>query len=239
MDRNPYAAPQSAVTDVEPMTGDLDNISTWVQWALWAELVTIVLALVSGSLELQLLKQYEAGMFETDAAAQAAGDSSDQRQMMVGIAQIVASITTGILVLVWIYRANGGARRQGAADMQFTPGWAIGWYFIPFANLFKPYQAMKEIWKASKDPRAWSGADVPPLLGYWWFFWIIGNILGNASFRLSLRADELGSIIAANIVTLASNVCSIPLLMLFIVIVRRVSAMQRATQREYEDVRGN
>ena len=28
--------------------------------------------------------------------------------------------------------------------MTISAGWAIGWFFVPFANLVMPYQAMKE-----------------------------------------------------------------------------------------------
>lgn len=35
--------------------------------------------------------------------------------------------------------------------MQFTPRWAIIWWFIPILNLWKPYQVTVEIIKSS-DP---------------------------------------------------------------------------------------
>ena len=51
------------------------------------------------------------------------------------------------------HRANYNARQLGAADMRFTPGWAVGWHFIPIAWFWKPYQAMTEIWRASVNAR--------------------------------------------------------------------------------------
>ena len=81
---------------------------------------------------------------------------------------------TGVLVLMWIYRANYNARQLGAIDMTFTPGWSIGWYFIPVVNLWKPYRAMKEIWHASANPKTWQNQrHTPPLLSWWWGLWII------------------------------------------------------------------
>ena len=73
-------------------------------------------------------------------------------------------LSTGILVLTWIHRANHNARQLGADDMRFTPGWAVGWYFVPIAWFWKPYQAMKEIWLASANPSDWRGRPVSPLL---------------------------------------------------------------------------
>ena len=235
MNRNPYAAPAVKVADVQVATGDLAKFSKWVKQALQIELVVLIVALVSGYLEYRLLNDFQAGTFATDAAAEAAGATSDRRQMFVGIAQIATTLLSGVLTLMWIYRANLGARRQGASGMTFTPGWSVGWYFIPFANLFKPYQAMKEIWKASANPQDYSAAEVPALLPCWWTLWIVSNFLGNASFRLTLRADTLDSLLVANVVTLISDAIDIPLILLFFLIIHRVAAMQAATQREYEE----
>ena len=58
-----------------------------------------------------------------------------------------------LLFCVWIRRANVNADALVASGMEFTPGWAVGWFFVPFANLYKPYQAMAEIYRAS-DPNA-------------------------------------------------------------------------------------
>ena len=50
-----------------------------------------------------------------------------------------------------------------------SPGWAVGWYFIPFANLIKPYGVMDEIWDGSHQ-----GDEAPDYspstLGLWWMF---------------------------------------------------------------------
>jgi hypothetical protein len=92
---------------------------------------------------------------------------------------------------MWIYRANWNARAPGAKNMEFTPGWSVGWYFIPFANLVKPFQAMREIWQASQAPQFedWRQAPSSALLPFWWFLWIANGILGQVALRLSLQAN--------------------------------------------------
>jgi hypothetical protein len=235
MNRNPYAAPGARLSDAQTFSGDLDKLSAWVIGLLSAQLVVVVIALVSGALEFQLLRGFEAGTYETEAAATAAAEKSDQRQQIIAIIQVVIYLAAGILILVWTHKANSGARRQGANDMQFTPGWAVGWHFIPFANLWKPYQAMKEIWQASANPGQWQSVEVPALLPAWWTLWVITNFLSNASFRSVMRVDDIDSAILANTMTLAADAIDVPLCAVFIVIVRRVSSMQRATQREHEE----
>lgn len=234
MNRNPYAAPNAVVADVSP-AGHNTNFSKWVRGILYLELAVSVVAVVSGFLEYELLSAYGAGTYESEADAVAAGEANDKRQRIVGIAQIAIAITSGILILTWIYRANAEARRRGASGMKFTPGWSVGWYFIPFANLWKPYQAMREIWLASANPRNWEYQERPTILAWWWFLWIFSNMLSNASLRLSLRAEDLDQFIAVNIVTLAANLVSVPLCVLFVVVVSRIDAMQSTEQTEDEN----
>ena len=37
----------------------------------------------------------------------------------------------------------------GAGGLRYTPGWAVGWLFVPFANLVVPYFVFTEIWRNS------------------------------------------------------------------------------------------
>jgi len=70
---------------------------------------------------------------------------SDAVTGIVGVAQFILAIITGITFLRWIYRSNKNLRSFSGESMTFTPGWSVGWFFIPVANLWKPYQVMKEM----------------------------------------------------------------------------------------------
>lgn len=201
-------------------------LTRWTKRLLYLQVAIAVIAVISGFLEYQLLTDFKNGTFSSQELAISAAESSDNRQFVVGILQMAIYIIAGILILMWIYRANYNARRLGADDMEFTPGWSVGWYFIPIANLWKPYQAMKEIWKASADPQSWKMQSVPSLLPWWWFFWIVSGMLGNASLRLSLRADEINELLTANLVTQASDIIDIPLSLILILIINKIYGMQ-------------
>lgn len=96
--------------------------------------------------------------------------ASDSRQALLGVLYVVIFLVTGILFLLWTYLANRNARSLGATGMKFTPGWAIGWYFIPILNLWKPYQALRETFKASHPDCSddWQQAPHPDILRLWW-----------------------------------------------------------------------
>src|SRR5579863_1150161 len=91
-----------------------------------------------------------------------------------------------IVVFFWIYRAAVNARRLGAANLRHSPGWAVGWFFVPIANLGMPYRAMGEIWRASADPARWQEQRVPSLLRWWWFLGLFASIAALWGFKLSL-----------------------------------------------------
>ena len=68
------------------------------------------------------------------------------------------AVVTGIVWLVWQHRSQSNLRRQGCG-LAFTPGWAVGWWLIPMANLWKPFQATRELHKASAGETVVEGAD--------------------------------------------------------------------------------
>jgi hypothetical protein len=162
---------------------DPSSLTKFLKTMLWVSLGISIISLLSDFMQMNLLSS---GTF-----SQAAAESNDSRQQIMGILYLVAFIITGISFLRWIHRANSNCRGFGAQGMEFTPCWSIGYYFIPFINLYKPYRAMKEIWKVSTNPVNWQNGNGSCLLGWWWALWLISNFLGQAVFRMSMRADTI------------------------------------------------
>jgi hypothetical protein len=150
----------------------------------------------------------------------------DALEMLAGLFQLLVFIVTGIPFLMWIHRANRNARALGAQGMQFTPGWSVGWYFIPVLNLWKPYQAMKEIWQASHNPFSWRSEPIPSLLGNWWGLWLLTNFLGQMTFRLSFRAQSPQALTSAAAVGVLSDVVDVALCLVGIRLVTSIYRKQ-------------
>src|SRR5699024_9244632 len=59
----------------------------------------------------------------------------------------------GIVFIVfffnWLYSAYAHLQEQHVTGLAHTPRWAIGWYFIPVMNLYKPFSVMRELTLAS------------------------------------------------------------------------------------------
>jgi hypothetical protein len=203
-----------------------ESLTNWVRYMLYAQILVAVISIISGYLEYQLLSDFQNGMYTSQELAIADAEASDQRQEMIGVLFLVVFVVSGFLILRWIHRANYNARQLGAENMEFTPGWSIGYYFIPILTLWKPYQAMKEIWRASKNPSDWSSQTSSTILPIWWTLWLISGALGQAVFRLSRHAEELSELINLNLVNQASNFLDIPLALVLLAIVNNIYKMQ-------------
>tara|TARA_Y100001970_G_C14085464_1_gene777057 strand:+ start:307 stop:981 length:675 start_codon:yes stop_codon:yes gene_type:complete len=108
--------------------------------------------------------------------------NNDIRAIVIGVLAFLFYLAAIIVFLIWLHRANKNSRALGAQDMQFTPDWCIGWWFIPIASLWKPYQAVREIWKTSQDTENWQNKD-NSIVALWWTLWIISSIVGQIIYR--------------------------------------------------------
>lgn len=206
---------------------DSDRLTTWVRYMLYIQIVVAVVSIISNYLEYGLLSDFQNGLYISKKQAVIDGQTNDLRQGIVGIIYFMVFIIAGILILRWIHRANYNARQLGAENMRFTPGWSIGYYFIPVLSLWKPYRAMDEIWKASKNPSDWESQEAGGILPIWWTLWLISNFLGQAIFRLSMHAEEIQELINLNIITQISDILDIPLALVLLAIVNKISYMQK------------
>ena len=210
---------------------DAKTLTRSLKVLLWIMIALDVVAAVSTFLEIGLFVALQEHLYASAAAAQADAAESDARQRAIGMLQIIMFVITGIVFLCWIYRANHNARQLGAAGMRFSPGWSIGWYFIPIANFWKPYQAMKEIWRASADPAHWQDYPRGSILPWWWFCFLLANVTGTISFRLARAAKDIPMLITTDVAIIIANVAAIVLSLVAIALVGQIYRMQMSHVR--------
>jgi hypothetical protein len=181
-------------------------------------------------LAIGVLAVYLALSVAVSAVALAAILGAPPETLMAGFGGDVAAALAGFVILFviacyvivgrWIYVTNANAHAL-SAWMTITPGWAVGWFFVPFANLFKPYQAMKETWQASHFGEA---SDDTSLLVAWWVLWIASNFVGSASTRLD-TPDRL------TLFDVAGGAINVALTVVLITLMRRLAAAQLNARR--------
>jgi hypothetical protein len=158
------------------------------------------------------------------------GEEFTQSELLYGltaIAYLLLLIGTYVIFGMWIYRAAANVVAAQVPGFDYTPSWAVGWLFIPIANLFKPYGAMRQIDNASQGADGGALNQGNWLLRSWWAAWLIVSIAGNISFRLSLRAEtpeDIRSSLEADAVATAVGFVLYPLAYL---LVRRITRAQK------------
>lgn len=218
MENNPYAPPASSVEgapevareNVEGGYRDLSGISKKLSILLLIGIGDNIFGIASSIMQLNLLSRVSYGV--QNAAAH------DLREGELALLHIVLYIITACVFGRWIYLAHRNLLALDARYLRFGPGWAVGCFFVPIVNLWAPYQAMRDLAKASRSPRQWELEDTPPAIIIWWVFWLISEFMGRGMFSGQTVQDP--SALAA--LGLISAVFSIPLYLLALYIVRRI-----------------
>ena len=151
----------------------------------------------------------------------------------LAIVQLITFLFMLVVFFMWIHRVHRNLPALGARDLRFTPGWAIGWFFVPIMNLIRPYEVVREIYKAS-DPNAdisdgcsWKNAYTSPVIGMWWILWLISSFVGYALLRISSGAETLIEFEIMCLVMLGSDMLSIVVFILLIIVVRSIDTRQK------------
>lgn len=198
---------------------------------LWLEAAASVLSIGSGLLQMNLISRMQSGAGATEAEI----EFNDLREFSIGILEVGLAILGGVLFLKFLGRTNHNATALGARGLSATPGWTIGYFFVPILNLFKPYQVLQEIWKAS-DPDAGDRSDPPgsPLIGWWWGIRLIDLFANQALLRLSLAEPQETSLEGLAMSTQLDLGVSCLDLILMAVSVFLVQALQRRQEARHE-----
>ncbi len=159
-------------------------------------------------LVLELLQRaYFPGVWTSDA------DYSDGEAIFVLgflavlLVSLLLFVSTVITFLIWIHRSYSNLVALNVQSLSSTPGWAVGYWFIPILCLFKPLKIVNELYHSSdpsveQDSTRFSFDSTTVIHGFWWALWVIGSIAGNVSFRMSLQAESPAAVEAASVVDL-------------------------------------
>ena len=102
-------------------------------------------------------------------------------QALIMLGYMGASLALVIAFCMWVYRVCWNTHVLGGVNLPYTPGWAVGWFFIPLANIVMPCLVMQSIYKASKHPVQWRKVGASKLILAWWVLGLLSHGAGRAS----------------------------------------------------------
>ena len=190
--------------------------------------VSSVISIALAFSQIELIDRILSGQFVANSDLE---DSDANVKLAAWLGLAVYAVTV-IVFAMWIYLVSSNLESLSTRGQRFSPGWAVGWWFVPIMNLWRPYQVVKEIWKGS-DPdmvgekaERWEQASAWPFLGWWWGVWVIGGIVGWSSFSSSVSAETLQSVKDAAQISIFTDVLFIVTSILAIFLVKYISERQ-------------
>ena len=148
---------------------------------------------------------------------------------LIGIGFILVLIVCYIVNGMWIYRAASNAQAIHPDDTAITPGWSVGWYFVPFANLVMPFRAMNQT-RNRLNGRDASAEPATGLMWCWWLTWLLGNSIATFGFRLNMDAQTIDDFRTATSFDVASSVASMIAALLFRKLIKDMTAAGETAQ---------
>jgi len=141
-------------------------------------------------------------------------------------------IIAAILFLIWLNYSHKNLLALRPTHLEFSSGWAVGWWFIPFANLVKPFQVVREVWWESDpvvndNPKFLTASlhSAPRYMALWWAFWIIMNLLKNIASR-TVEFNDISSIQLSGYIFIASGIAAVVAASLAIFVVFDITRRQ-------------
>ncbi len=109
--------------------------------------------------------------------------NSDRFVSLAALIHLAVFVLAAVAFRMWLYRAVANNHALGADELRFSPGWAVGWWFIPLANLVRPVQIVAETWRAADPDASRSTAETRShvrasvVVIAWWLLYLLGNVV--------------------------------------------------------------
>ena len=216
------------------------KITRLVVWIFYIAIAADVATLISTSVSNSFLSSIEQGTYlYSYESMMADANAHDLRDGIISFATIFIYIACVIIFLRWTYKSSQITHLSGAQDLRFSPGWSVGWYFIPVASFWKPFQAFKQIYQVSIQITDWQNVSIPSSLRWWWGLFILSSIIGNiltrvyfgVGFNSDLSIDDLKSIYILEVISYSIDIACI---LILIKIVKEIS--QRYNSGDFQAV---
>lgn len=191
---------------------------------LGAVAAATMFVLVADLAEHRLISLMNQGLRPSDQEIAA----TDAMAGMLAVLQIIVSVATAIAWLFWQYRAYANLRLVGSRQTEYTPGWSVGYWFVPIINLLRPHNIVTELWHRSEsrnDAGAMTKRSVGLISG-WWICYISGALTGRLYSSVESSATTVSDYMYAARIGIVSTAATFAAAVLAIMVVRRIVRLQ-------------
>ena len=225
------ATTSSNVEEVDPIEKkgvlkDNEERSKWAIYLIAAILILDVITLVSDYAQHELLQNLKSGLFVSDSTI----DANDNRVMIIAIIQFIAGVISVITFIMWFRRAYFNLH-QLTNGLRHKEGMAAGCWFIPFVNLFRPFEIMREMFNKSSTILKIHGLgneeqSTSNLVGLWWAIWIISAFINQVILRT--KETTIDDYLFVSNLNLVSGVVAIFLALVTMSMINKYSKIEKS-----------
>jgi hypothetical protein len=145
---------------------------------VWVVVAVVLIAALAG--RIQLINDIVSG--NTGNLSLSDLQASDNFVHIAAWSEIGAYLLAAIVFLVWLHRAVANNFALGEQALRFTPGWSVGWWFVPIVSFVRPFQVMSETWRASDPRHLRSNPETRRRVGIavivvWWPVFLLGDLI--------------------------------------------------------------
>lgn len=141
-----------------------------------------------------------------------------------GFVELGAFVLIAILFLRFLYKAVQQAKGFTTPFTYVSPRWAVGYWFIPIMNLYRPFEVVKALSKACGQQAGGEGKPAvgEQLLSAWWALFLISNAAGWALARSDSDFDSGAGITTYSEYSIGCNLLFIVATLLFWLVIKKL-----------------
>lgn len=162
-------------------------------------------------------------------APQAQLNAAFSRYETAGRIQGYAYVPCAVMFIVWFFQARRSTGPLAPDRFRNSPGWAIGAWFIPIANLWMPYRIALDMWGAASPLPADGIPHRSPIwpVNLWWALFVSQTLLGRYASQEFSQANTLGEVRDAAMQYMVSDALEIAAAGAAVYFVVRLADMQQ------------
>lgn len=205
---------------------DNSERSKWAINLIYLVLIFDIITLISDFIQHQLLQKIENGNLISNSTVEA----NDDRVMGIALIALCVMIFSIVTFIRWFRRAYFNLH-QLSSNMKYGEGMAAGCWFIPFINLYRPYEIMKEMFVKStfilnKSGKPLNDNNPSNTAGLWWTLWIISGVINQ--FIIRSNSTTVSDYVFISNISLLSDVISITLAIVTINMINKYSQIEKS-----------
>ncbi|WP_137401788.1 DUF4328 domain-containing protein [Echinicola rosea] len=162
-------------------------------------------SIISGYMQYDLLsKAAETGISDQEA------EVNDLREMVIAVLIVATYIVSAIVFLNWFRRAYFNLHKLMPGRLDFSEGWAVGAWFVPIINLYRPYRIMMELFDETfsylrKKKVVSYSRHQEGLVISWWIVWILGSFIDRLSWKIYADANTIDELLDMTILDMVTS----------------------------------